>query len=173
MIVLKGRPLGLEGSFGVPSLWKMRAMAHTWKSAMQSVEIPFRGGYFRVQNQMWKFVIWKVNVSCCLGRILKGGRGKSIKIERASKMWSRSSQRQRIQSYYFLFGTCFLDLLRRKWHNRTLFSILGRDHCIVWERKEGETWFKQKIWAGVAVCSENTSPAQGCSLLGLSLNTWQ
>lgn len=34
---------------------------------------------------MGKFIIWKVNASCCLGRILRGSRGKSIKIEVQAK----------------------------------------------------------------------------------------
>lgn len=34
---------------------------------------------------MGKFIIWKVNASCCLGRVLRGGTGKPIKTEVQAK----------------------------------------------------------------------------------------
>lgn len=39
---------------------------------------------------MGKFIIWEVNASCCLGRMLRGGTGKSIKIEVQTKCGIRA-----------------------------------------------------------------------------------
>lgn len=60
---------------------------------------------------MGKFIIWEVNASCCLGRMLRGGKGKSIKIEVQKKCGIRAPKGKVSIN---LFGTCFFDLLRRK-----------------------------------------------------------
>lgn len=39
---------------------------------------------------MGKFIIWEVNASCCLGGMLRGGTGKSIKIEVQAKCGIRA-----------------------------------------------------------------------------------